>query len=374
MGKIMPNRYMGKMKDFMSFTTLYGKVTLHPSTTRNLNAIIKQLMQIFDIEELQNFRRALADHSIDIYNPHDTYLNDLSNKILQSIYEKWIAYGNHDSFESFRTIFFNEIHLADSDDILLSEDETLALTVEKFIRLLYLFHTGPLYAHKPILDKIVSGVPVTKPILRSIDRNINPTLDIEEKLNYGCGTFVIDIDTDTIYTDTYYLNVTHDVTYTYEEYAVPYSTAMVYMIEDILPTLSEGDTSCILVDYQNLLRPTNITEDEDNIISLTNVISMSRKRSTPLNLTIEVFDGIDIDQINIPISPNNHKFSISLNPNSITVGRRNTQGEGVVYSIPRSTNPHNFLNDTKSTKIENVKQFTHYGTSCSDEELIYLLT
>jgi archaellin len=101
---------------------------------------------------------------------------------------------------------------------------------------------------------------------------------------------------------------------------------------------------------------------------------MSRKRSTPLNLSIEVFDGIDIDQINIPISPNNHKFSISLNPNSITVGRRNTQGEGVVYSIPRSTNPHNFLNDTKSTKIENVKQFTHYGTSCSDEELIYLLT
>jgi hypothetical protein len=313
-------KYTGSFKDFKSFTTLYGKVTLHPSTVRNLNNILQNLSLIYNPEQLQAFRKLLAEHAIDIEDPHDIEIDNLSENILIDIYEKWLTYGNHDSYEEFKVIFFSAIYLATTDEQLLSDSEDLTVSVRYLHKLLYLFHTGPFYSHDPILDQMFIGTTFDKRIIYSVYDTLNPSLDIEEPMKYNYGTYVIEFDVNTIQEDTYYFLAT---------------------------SVSNPDIP---------------------------VVSIYRKRLTPLVFCMDINDGISQDKITIPISLSRYRIVISTNDDVIDIGICDSQQNKTIYSMPRITNPNNAVGDTKRTQIAHAKCLQYYGMPVSSEELIYLLT
>lgn len=314
----MDTKYTGMIEGFQVITTMGNNVTLHPSTARNFNNILKKLNEVFDVHELKRLREVFADHTTSITDPHGIDIENLPLEIMTTLYDEWIREGNRGTFDDFSRVFFHTIETATTDEQLIGDSPELAMTVRNFHRLLYLFHTGPIYTHVPIMEKLFVGNPLYKHLVYSVNSIFSNEVSAVNNKDYGLGTYFINIDSNPVIIDTEYVNISNNST------------------------------------------------DED-------ILTISRNLSHNNRLRIRISDGTNEDIINITISHHSYKFAIVLLPESILIGRL-VDTEPNIYSLTRATDYTKFNSITKKINTKDIKQFMYYSHIANNDEIAFLIT
>jgi hypothetical protein len=315
------SQYTGTIKGFQVYSTHKNPITINNISANDLNKIIEKIKTDYRIAELYSFESSLIEHMVNYDNPHNAIINDLSKQILDDLFDYFLDMGHELDYESFIELLFNYIEEAIESD-LYGESTELVLSIKNFYKCLRIYHTGPIYAHPPILDCLYNGSPhhyipiVLYENITEVTESILSDTDIIMNLRYG--TIVIDFNIQLASSD-----------------------IVLYGIYD------ESDNVLL-----ELKQKTNITDK--------------------LFLYVRGRDNVLIEK-KISIIINKEKTILVLNNNNCFM---NNLDENGLRRVDFERNMESDLNilDPYKIKVCNIKKLKHYGQILTDSQIKYELT
>lgn len=333
-------KYTGTIKGFQVITTIGDPIAVHHTLANDLNTIIKNLNKIYDSNALQDIKIILSEHVSAEGDVHNINIA-LGNAILEDLYEIWLNSGYIGDILTFKQELFMGIEIATTAEEIFGDSDRHALSVYNLFRCLYAYHTGPIYAHPPILDKMFVGEPV---IYAAILAYLNqtdiliektPLDDLTETISMKNGTVFLDIAVSaTLSSDKYYLQA-YDVD------------------EDVWEGYGGVPLSGTWIDGEPL-------------------ISILRHSSMPSIIIFRmVIDGV-VDHIEIPINSEYSNVAIAYDKTNISYSYKNADGAIITNTVIRNTDAsaeHTVL----SYEVSNVEELKYYMRTVSLEQLKFLL-
>lgn len=128
----------------------------HDYTIADLYLKLKELLVIFDKEQMSYLVGLVNDHINDYDNPHRTNLAHLNTSVFRELYNNWIEYGNEGSEEDFLKVIFQYVKIADWTTTNKGEklDEVPSVyTAKKLVT----EHNADEYAHENLIKTLFPG-------------------------------------------------------------------------------------------------------------------------------------------------------------------------------------------------------------------------
>lgn len=85
----------------------------HDYTIADLYLKLKELLVIFDKDQMTYLEELVTKHVNDFNNPHRTNLAHLNTSVFKELYNTWLEYGNEGTEEDFLKIIFQYVKIAD---------------------------------------------------------------------------------------------------------------------------------------------------------------------------------------------------------------------------------------------------------------------
>lgn len=154
----MPNTPKANFKDWVTITTVKGKVSLPGTLVRDLKEIINKYQDMCQFDRLFEFQVELEEHLMSRDNPHSLIPEVMANSILDSVKNIWDEYGYVGTVEDVARTIFHYIEYASIEDMKVGTAENLATPVNVFD---YAFRTvhneGTENIHTPVIDRLFPG-------------------------------------------------------------------------------------------------------------------------------------------------------------------------------------------------------------------------
>ena len=160
----------GMVSGFSEYTTksITSNTSPRPVITPvDLLNQIQDLRKIISQKNIDNAIKLLNNHIASKNNPHNTTLNDFSDRVIDVLYNFYIENGGTATRSQYSSMLFKVLHMASTEEIVDGTDGTALIsivTINSFIRQ----HENDPDAHKEILEKLLPGKPVLDIPLYSI--------------------------------------------------------------------------------------------------------------------------------------------------------------------------------------------------------------
>ena len=132
----------------------------HDYTIADLYIKLKELLVVFDKEQMTYLEGLINTHINDFNNPHRTNLAHLHTSVFKELYNNWIEYGNEGSEEDFLKILFQYVKIADWTTTQKGEKLDEVPSVYSANKLV-VTHNEDEYAHENLIKSLFPGEEVT---------------------------------------------------------------------------------------------------------------------------------------------------------------------------------------------------------------------
>jgi hypothetical protein len=122
---------------------------------------IRELRRALSQEYLAKAIATLDKHIADKNNPHDTSLNDFSDRVIDVLYNYYVENGGQYTKGQYCTMLFKVLHVASTTEMSDGDDSTALVTiagVRQFLR----NHESDPDAHAEIIEHMLPGKPMTE--------------------------------------------------------------------------------------------------------------------------------------------------------------------------------------------------------------------